>query len=182
MSLKFDEDYYKLYESEYEQKYGHFERIAIYIRDVIKPETRVIDFGGALGYVSKWLNSYGIESITVDSSQYCYDNKVCTDFVKTLDEVNFDDYDVLVSWGVLSSVEPSLLMNTLARLNTFVGTQLHLFSCDDSKNSYLYVEYNLKSHDFFIQNLSTSNLVCWDHKKVIQGNYRNVPIWFKVSD
>jgi len=184
IALVFNEKYYENAPI-HDLVYGHFEKIAIYIRDVLKPRRGVIDFGGGQGYIGKYLDQMGINNVCVDISQYCLENKVCTNFAQTLNQINFNNYDWLITWGgVWCCIDRTIFDDLIALVNTFKGEQLHLICCDNSMSAPHYKRqgYILNSHEFYMKTLPDANLVCWDHMTVLQGSYRNIPIWDKVSD
>jgi len=188
--MEFDETYFTNSDIGYTSYSDsqHFLDRATYIKDVLQPEEGVIILGGAIGYTNKYLDQFGINNINVDTSIYCYNNKVCNNFELDPTKVKYNGYDWIVSWSVLDCLTEDNVDLVCGLLNSFEsvskGNNLHVFSCSDNHNSQDYITdgYFIKSHDYWKQKLPTANLVCWDCKTVVQGDYHNIPIGNGVSD
>lgn len=188
MSINFDEEYFtEIGYKDYSDR-PHFLARAVFIKDILQPKDGVIVLGGAMGYTAYHLEQLGVDVLNLETSPYCYDNRVTESFETDITKVQWNKFDWIVSWSVLDCLNDSNVDVVCTALNgfetVFKGKQLHVFSCDNNDNSADYIAdgYFIKSHDYWKTKLPTANLVCWDCKQVIQGDIHHVPIGLGVSD
>jgi len=186
VTLLFDEDYFNSGNDGYKdyRDFPYFLKRAKFIKEVLQAK-KIIVLGGAYGFLTKHLLDLGVESVTIDNSDYAYKQKTVFDenYIKN-DIINLSKYTVfteadwIVSWNVLDCLNESNVDGVCNLLNSFKGKQLHLFSCSEDDNSKLYIElgYFIKSHDYWKTKIPTANLACVDCNIIVSGDYTSIPI------
>lgn len=188
MSLEFDEKYFT--EDGYKDyaDYPHFLARANFINNVLQPNDGVIVLGGAIGYTVCHLEQLGVNALNLETSQYCYDNRVTNSFETDITKVQWNKFDWIVSWNVLDCLNETNVDQACQALENFCsvfkGKQLHVVCCaHEGSERYINNGYFIQSHEYWQNKLPSAILVCYDCKTVIQGTLTEVPLsWGLVTD
>lgn len=173
LSLLFDENYYVSSDKGYKdyKDFPHFLERAKFIKEVLKAE-KVIVLGGAYGFLTKHLLDLGVDSVTIDNSDYACKQKVIfdDDYIKN-NIINLPKYSIfkeadwIVSWNVLDCVSGDSESKQIGEvLNQFQGKQLHIICMTDE--SYEEHGYFIRIPDYWYELYPNACLVNYDTKTI----------------
>jgi len=195
VTLLFDEDYYNAGDKGYKdyKDYPHFLERAKFIKEVLQAK-KVIVLGGAYGFLTKHLLDLGVESVTIDNSDYAYkqknvfdENYIKNDIINLSKYTIFTEADWIVSWNVLDCVSDDSESKQIAEvLNRFKGKQLHIICMNDK--SYEEHGYFIRTPSYWEELYPNVCLVNYDGKTITNKpidyeETKNVPLnWGMVTE
>ena len=95
-----------------------------------RPDDKILELGAAVGFFGKVAGMNGLNVKCVDVSQWCYDHRIHTDFVKAsafkyLKTLGSKSYDYIISFGFLECLDDVKLQDLIVLMNHVAKKQIH---------------------------------------------------------
>lgn len=181
MTLIFDADYFNNSDIGYReyQNYPHFLKRATWIADNLKGSVLVL--GSAYGYLVEELVRLNIPTNGIDNSEYVYsraDESIKSMLIRAdiRDYVHGFKFDWAVSWNVLESLDD------ISNVQSLADNHLHIICMSDA--SYEKLGYNMRSYEYYREQLPDAVLVDYDTCETYPAtfDFKGIPLcWDKVS-